>query len=76
MLLSKHGQTAAPVAKDACKLLHSGVCSMLCAIASQDKYGRPVYIELLGVTDCVKMLQVTPQEQIMHYHIFTWVNRV
>lgn len=34
---------------------------------AQDKYGRPVYIELLGVTDCVKMLQVSPMEQILKW---------
>ncbi len=38
----------------------SSVC--LCV---QDKYGRPVYIELLGKIDCVKMLEVTTQEKIL-----------
>ena len=31
----------------------------------QDKYGRPVYIELLGKTDCIKMLKVAEQERIV-----------
>uniref|UniRef100_A0A7S0RLK1 CRAL-TRIO domain-containing protein n=1 Tax=Chlamydomonas leiostraca TaxID=1034604 RepID=A0A7S0RLK1_9CHLO len=37
-----------------------------------DKFGRPVYIELLGQTDCTKMLTVASQERIMKYHIWTW----
>mmetsp|Transcript_14390 Transcript_14390/g.31119 ORF Transcript_14390/g.31119 Transcript_14390/m.31119 type:complete len:311 (-) Transcript_14390:247-1179(-) len=38
----------------------------------QDKFGRPVYIELLGKTDCTKILQHTTLERLLDYHIFTW----
>mmetsp|Transcript_2354 Transcript_2354/g.3912 ORF Transcript_2354/g.3912 Transcript_2354/m.3912 type:complete len:337 (-) Transcript_2354:688-1698(-) len=38
----------------------------------QDKFGRPVYIELLGVTDCARMLEVSPQDLILQYHCWTW----
>ncbi|KAJ9515178.1 hypothetical protein QJQ45_002307 [Haematococcus lacustris] len=38
----------------------------------KDKYGRPVYIELLGGLDCGAMLKAAPLERIMKYHIWTW----
>jgi len=33
--------------------------------APQDKHGRPVYIELLGRTDCAKMLEYTTIDRIL-----------
>ncbi|EFJ43035.1 hypothetical protein VOLCADRAFT_66295 [Volvox carteri f. nagariensis] len=39
-----------------------------------DKYGRPVYIELLGQTDPAKILEATTLDRLMHYHICDWEN--
>ncbi|KAJ9515290.1 hypothetical protein QJQ45_006593 [Haematococcus lacustris] len=46
------------------------VCGV--AVSVKDKYGRPVYIELLGGLDCGAMLKAAPLERIMKYHIWTW----
>lgn len=37
-----------------------------------DKYGRPLYIELLGKTDPAKLLEVTTLERLLDYHICEW----
>ncbi|KAG1681322.1 hypothetical protein FOA52_007368 [Chlamydomonas sp. UWO 241] len=37
-----------------------------------DKFGRPVYIEQVGKTDCAKILSLTSEEKIVKYHIWTW----
>lgn len=37
-----------------------------------DKFGRPVYIELVGKIDFIKMLQVTTEKRLIDYHVFTW----
>jgi hypothetical protein len=37
-----------------------------------DKFGRPVYIELLGKLDTAKLLHTTTEERLIDYHIFTW----
>ncbi|GLI68592.1 hypothetical protein VaNZ11_013062 [Volvox africanus] len=34
-----------------------------------DKYGRPIYIELLGQTDPSRMLEATTLDRLVHYHI-------
>ncbi|GIL72327.1 hypothetical protein Vretimale_3992 [Volvox reticuliferus] len=34
-----------------------------------DKYGRPIYIELLGQTDPSKILEATTLDRLMHYHV-------
>ncbi|GLC35857.1 hypothetical protein PLESTB_000513000 [Pleodorina starrii] len=39
-----------------------------------DKYGRPVYVELLGQTDASKILEATTLERLMHYHVCDWEN--
>lgn len=37
-----------------------------------DKFGRPVYIELVGKIDCAKLLTVTTEKRLLDYHIYTW----
>ncbi|KXZ42758.1 hypothetical protein GPECTOR_120g425 [Gonium pectorale] len=37
-----------------------------------DKYGRPVYIELLGRTDAAALFATISVEDLIRYHIWTW----
>ncbi|KXZ51116.1 hypothetical protein GPECTOR_14g97 [Gonium pectorale] len=37
-----------------------------------DKYGRPLYIELLGRTDPARLLEVTSLERLLEYHVCEW----
>ncbi|KAG2438205.1 hypothetical protein HXX76_005809 [Chlamydomonas incerta] len=37
-----------------------------------DKFGRPLYVELLGQTDASKMLEHTSMERLLDYHIVEW----
>ncbi|GAX78312.1 hypothetical protein CEUSTIGMA_g5754.t1 [Chlamydomonas eustigma] len=37
-----------------------------------DRFGRPVYIELVGKHDCTKMMEVTTEKRLVDYHIFHW----
>lgn len=37
-----------------------------------DKYGRPVYIELLGRSDPAKILENTTLDRLMDYHVCEW----
>eukprot|EP00798_Chlamydomonas_sp_ICE-L_P003578 gene3578-13657_t len=37
-----------------------------------DKYGRPVYYELLGKTNCCKMLEHSTEKRILDYHVWAW----
>eukprot|EP00200_Dunaliella_tertiolecta_P019845 CAMPEP_0202404792 /NCGR_PEP_ID=MMETSP1128-20130828/5934_1 /ASSEMBLY_ACC=CAM_ASM_000463 /TAXON_ID=3047 /ORGANISM="Dunaliella tertiolecta, Strain CCMP1320" /LENGTH=296 /DNA_ID=CAMNT_0049009347 /DNA_START=58 /DNA_END=945 /DNA_ORIENTATION=+ len=37
-----------------------------------DKNGRPVYIEMLGKTDCAQMLNITTVDKFYKYHIWSW----
>lgn len=38
----------------------------------QDKFGRPIYIELLGRADASKLLQAMSIERLLTYHIYSW----
>ena len=37
-----------------------------------DKFGRPVYIELVGKHQCDKLIKVTTEKRLLDYHIYTW----
>ncbi|GFR48361.1 hypothetical protein Agub_g10251, partial [Astrephomene gubernaculifera] len=37
-----------------------------------DKFGRPVYVELLGRTDAASVFATISGEQLVRYHIWTW----
>ncbi len=37
-----------------------------------DKFGRPVYIELLGRTDATALFETITTERLIRYHIWTW----
>ncbi|GFR52717.1 hypothetical protein Agub_g15270 [Astrephomene gubernaculifera] len=37
-----------------------------------DRYGRPVYIELLGQADPARILEATSLERLLDYHICEW----
>ncbi|PNH07053.1 SEC14 cytosolic factor, partial [Tetrabaena socialis] len=38
----------------------------------RDRYGRPVYIELLGASDSAKILEATSLERLLDYHVVEW----
>lgn len=38
----------------------------------QDKFGRPIYIELLGRADSTKLLKIMDIDRLLTYHIFSW----
>lgn len=40
--------------------------------ALPDKFGRPVYIELLGRTDATALFETITTERLIRYHIWTW----
>ncbi|KAG2427707.1 hypothetical protein HYH02_014538 [Chlamydomonas schloesseri] len=37
-----------------------------------DKFGRPVYIEMLGRTDATRLFEVISVERLIRYHCWTW----
>ncbi|KAG2423225.1 hypothetical protein HXX76_015482 [Chlamydomonas incerta] len=37
-----------------------------------DKFGRPVYVEMLGRTDAAKLFEVITVERLIRYHCWTW----
>jgi hypothetical protein len=40
-----------------------------------DRFGRPLYIELLGQSDVVKILEATSMERLISWHVVEWVRR-
>lgn len=47
-------------------------CSTTNRSLTPDKFGRPVYIELVGRTDADRLARAITAERLVRYHVWTW----